>query len=96
MRTYKHVAMLASIIQSVYIDNHLVAQQYIEQCKKGSWKKENTEEALKCWNLDHIIDAEQQRKDAPSELKLEDLLNEEAGREGTMQKMQRRLHLLIR
>ena len=55
----------------------------IERCKKGSWKKENTEEALKCWNLQRIIDAEQQGKDAPSELKLEDLLNEEgADREG--------------
>ncbi len=82
MRTFEHVAMLASIIQSVYTDNHWVAQQYIEQCKKGSWKKENTEEALKCWNIERIIDAEQQGKDAPSELKLEDLLNEEAGREG--------------
>jgi hypothetical protein len=30
VRTYKHVAMLASIIQSAYIDNHWVAQQYIE------------------------------------------------------------------
>ncbi len=80
--TYKRVAMKASIIQSVYIDNHWVAQQYIEQFKKGSWKKENTEEALKCWNLEHIIDVEQQGKDAPSELKLEDLLNEVAGREG--------------
>ena len=80
MRTYKHVAMLASIIQSVYIDNKWVAQQYIEQCKKGSWKKENTEEALKCWNLERIIDAEQQGKDAPSELTLEDILNEEGGR----------------
>jgi hypothetical protein len=38
-------------------------------------KRENTEEALKCWNLEWIIDAEQQGKDAPSELKLEDLLN---------------------
>jgi hypothetical protein len=46
VRTYKRVAMLASIIQSVYIGNHWVAKQYIEQCKKGSWKKENTEEAL--------------------------------------------------
>jgi hypothetical protein len=45
VRTYEHVAMLALIIQSVYIDNKRVAQQYIEQCKKGSWKKENTEEA---------------------------------------------------
>ncbi len=75
MRTYKHVAILASVIQSVYIDNHWVAQQYIERCKKGSWKKEITEEVLKCWNLESIIDAEQQGMDAPSELKLEDLLN---------------------
>ncbi len=66
VRTYEHVAMLASIIQSVYIDNKCVAPQYIEQFKKGSWKKENTEEALKCWNLERIIDAEQQGKDAPS------------------------------
>jgi hypothetical protein len=80
VRTYKHVAMLASIIQSVYIDNKWVAQQYIERCKKGSWKKENTEEALKCWNLECIIDAEQQGKESPSELTLEDILNEEGGR----------------
>jgi hypothetical protein len=86
VRTYKRVAMLASIIQSVYIDNDWVAQQYNEQCKKRSWKKENTEEALKCWNLERIIDAEQQGKDAPSELKMEDLLNEETGMEGDSEK----------
>ena len=64
-----------------YIDNDWVAPQYIEQGKRGSWKKENTEEALKCWNLERIIDAEQQGKDAPSELNMEDLLNEETGRD---------------
>ena len=74
--------MLASIIRHVYIDNHWVAQQYIEQFKKGSWKEENTVEVLKCCNLERIIDAEQQGKDAPSELKLEYLLNDEAVREG--------------
>jgi len=58
-----------------------VAQQYIEQGIIGSWEKESTEEALKCWNLERIIDAEQQGKDAPSELKMVDLLNEEAGRD---------------
>jgi hypothetical protein len=73
--------MLASIIQDVYIDNDWVAQQYIEQGKRGSWNKGNTEEALKCWNLEFIIDAEQQGKDAPSELNMEDLLNEETGRD---------------
>ena len=84
MRTYESVAMLASIIQSVCIENYWVAQQYIEQCKKGSWKKENTEKALKCWNLEHMIDAEQQGKDTPAELRLEYLLNEEAGRENQL------------
>jgi hypothetical protein len=73
---YKHVAMLASIIQNVYCDKNWVALQYIERSKKGSWKKENTEEASKCWNLERIIDAEQQGRDIPDELRLEDLLNE--------------------
>ena len=36
---------------------------------------------LKCWNLERIIDAEQQGNDAPSELRMEDLLNEEVGRD---------------
>jgi len=80
VRTYERVAMLASIIQNANIDNDWVAQQYIERVKRGIWKKESTEEALKCWNLEPIIDAEQQGKDAPSELKMEDLLNEETGR----------------
>jgi hypothetical protein len=87
--------MLASIIQNVYINNDWVAQQYIEQGKKG-WKKESTEEALKCWNQERIIDAEQQGKDAPSELKMEDLLNEEAGRDRETKKLQGGLHLLSR
>jgi hypothetical protein len=40
--------------------------------KKGSWKKGSIEEALtKCWNLEHIIDAEQHGKDTPAELRLE-------------------------
>jgi len=62
--------MFASIIQNVYIDNDWMAQQYIERGKRESWKKESTEEALKCWNLERIINAEQQGNDAPSELKL--------------------------
>jgi hypothetical protein len=73
--------MLASIIQNVYIDNDWVAQQCIERGKRGSWKKESIEEVLKCWNLERIIDAEQQGKDVPSELKTADLLNEEADRD---------------
>ncbi len=82
MQMYKCVAMLASIIKNVYIDNNWVAQQYIERSKKGSWKKANIKEALKCWNLERIIDAVQQGRDIPDELRLKDLLNEEAGRGG--------------
>ena len=55
MRTYERAAMVALIIQNVYSDNDLVAQQYIERGKGGSWKKENTEDAFKCWNLECII-----------------------------------------
>ncbi len=39
--------------------------------------RRRTQRRCKCWKLERIINA-----DAPSELKLEDLLNEEAGREG--------------
>ncbi len=49
-------------------------------------------------NLEHIIDEEQQGKDAPSELKMEDLLNEEADRyrEDENKKAAGGLHLLSR
>ncbi len=43
-----------------------------------------------------IIDAEQQGEDSPSELRLEDLLNEEAGREGDNAEDAEEVHLLIR
>jgi hypothetical protein len=64
------------------MSNNWVAQQHNERSKKGSWKKENTKEALKCWNFERIIDTEQQDRDIPDELRLEDLLNEETGRGG--------------
>ena len=34
-----------------------VAQEYLRRCKAGAWKPENTAEALKCWNLERIIEA---------------------------------------
>mgnify|MGYP001036814043 FL=1 len=34
-----------------------------------------------CWNLERILNVKQQGKDAPSELNMEDLLNEETGRD---------------
>ncbi len=49
--------MLASIIQNVYIDNDWVAHQYIQQGKRERWNNKSTEEVLKCWNLECIINA---------------------------------------
>ncbi len=52
VRTYECLAMLAYIVHTVYIDDVLVAAEYLKRCKAGSWKKENTVEAVKCWNLE--------------------------------------------
>ena len=49
--------------------------------QKGKLEEGEHRGGVKCWNLECIIDAEQQGKDAPSELKMDDLLNEEAGRD---------------
>ena len=43
--------------------------------KKGAWKKENIEEALKCWNLESIIDADLVGEDKPSQLTMNDLVS---------------------
>jgi hypothetical protein len=48
VRTYECLAMLASIVHTVYIDNTCLAAEYLRRCKAGTWKKENTVEAVKC------------------------------------------------
>ena len=77
VRTYECLAMLASILPNVYVDMEWVANEYLRRCKCGAWKKENTAEALKCWNLERIIDAEMLGKPPPPELTLEELVQEE-------------------
>ena len=56
-----------------------MAKEYLRRCKKGAWKKENTEEALKCWNLERIIDADLMGDGKPSQLTMNDLINESVG-----------------
>ena len=63
VRAYERLAMLAQIMPKVYIDKEWVAKEYLRCCKEGAWKKENTVDAVKCWNLE------------PSELTIDDLLN---------------------
>ena len=50
--------MLDSIIQYVCIDPEWVGKEYLKRCKAGLWKKENTLEALKYWNLERILEVE--------------------------------------
>ena len=79
MRTYERLAMMASILQKVYISKEWVAKEYLRRCKKGAWKKENTEEALKCLNLERIIDADLMGDGKPSQLTRNDFINKSVG-----------------
>ena len=65
------------IVHTVYIDGTWVAAEYLRRCKAGTWKKENTVEAVKCWNLECILDAEQRGQPMPKELTMDDLVNED-------------------
>ena len=68
--------MMASILQKVYISKEWVAKEYLRRCKKAVWKKENIEEALKCWHLERIIDADLMGEGKPSQLTMNDLVSE--------------------
>ena len=50
--------MLSSLIQNVYVNEERIAEEYLRRCKSGSWKHSNTEDALKCWNLERILISE--------------------------------------
>ena len=76
VRTYERLTLLASILQNVYIDEEWVAREYLKRCKEGASKKENTREALKCWNLERVIDAELLGKRIPEPLSLDTFLQE--------------------
>ena len=58
VRTYERLAMLSSLIQNVYVNEERIAEEYLRRCKSGSWKHSNTEDALKCWNLERILISE--------------------------------------
>ena len=77
VRNYERLAMLASIINQVYVDPQWVADEYLRRCKNGAWKKENTVAALKCWNFERMMDAQDRGLPEPKEMTLEDFLQEE-------------------
>ena len=56
---YERLALLASILRNVYIDDEWVAKnKYLRRHKEEAWKEENTKGAAKCWNLERAIEAE--------------------------------------
>jgi hypothetical protein len=85
IRNYEWIAMLASIMRVVYIDPEWVATEYLRQCKSGAWKKESNDEALKCWNLEQILDAERFGEPKPPQLTMNDLLSDLEGDKGSME-----------
>ena len=72
VRTYERLAMLSHILRNVYIDDEWVAQEYLKRKKSGVWKKENMSDALKCWNLERILEAEMFGCPKPKELTMEE------------------------
>jgi hypothetical protein len=48
----------------------------LRRCKNGSRKKDNDVDALKCWNLERILDAELLNEPVPSDLNMEELIDE--------------------
>ena len=51
-------------------------------CKKESWKDKSNIEALKCWNLEHLNEAETFGLPLSDELTMDDVLNEDHVRRG--------------
>ena len=74
VRNYERVSMLSVMLRCIYIDPVLVAEEYLRRCKKGAWKPGSTAAALKCFNLERILDAEAMGEDAPELMTLADYL----------------------
>jgi hypothetical protein len=68
VHNYERLAMLSSIVQIVYVDEKWVSQEYLRRCKMNKWKKADDDDALKCWNCERILDAEQLGLPKPAEL----------------------------
>ncbi len=77
VRTYERLAMLTSLVQNVFIDDNWVANKYLERCKNCQWTKKSDDEALNCWNLERIIDAEEKGMKMPKPMTFNELLGEE-------------------
>jgi hypothetical protein len=67
--------MLSTIIRKIYVDPKMVAAEYkyLKRCRLKQWKREDDEEALKCWNLEIKIELlELDNKPHVTELSMDD------------------------
>jgi hypothetical protein len=71
VRNYERIALLSHLLNFVYIDPEWVAQEYLRRCKKGAWKKENTVDSLKSFNLERILEAQEFGLVVPQSVDLE-------------------------
>ena len=74
VRNYERIAMLSHLLNHVYIDPQWVAAEYLRRCKKGVWKKNNTAESLKCFNLERILEAKELGMEVPAEITIEEYM----------------------
>jgi len=51
-----------------------VAAEYLRRCKKGAWNKADTDAALKCHNLERMINAMQFDLETPEEVGMEEFI----------------------
>jgi hypothetical protein len=75
VRNYERLALLASNLPNIYVDPQWVADEYLRRCKAGAWKKDNTIDSLKCFNLERILDAEMLGRESPPELSIAEYVN---------------------
>ena len=76
VKNYERIALLANILRNVFIDPEWVAAEYLRRCKKGAWKKENTVDAMKCFNLERILDAKAFGLKEPKEITTKEYFEE--------------------
>jgi hypothetical protein len=55
-----------------------IAEEYLRQCGAKAWKKENTIDSQKCFNLERILEAEMAGDSAPAPITLEEFEAEAA------------------
>jgi hypothetical protein len=78
VRTYKRLALLSTILQHVYVCPKRIAEEYLRRCSAKAWKKENTIDSHKCFNLERILEAEMAGDSAPAPITLEEFEAEAA------------------